>query len=145
MVLAIYRRAAGIKKTHSISVQALLSSSIAPRRTRLRPSPSERLKGDEHVLPFVCFRRFRLHPHAARLYRPGRCHDAPSLTILAQDEENAEVQNLLEPQTDSGQPGGPPGGGDASAQPETAPKAGEEMKAMPEGGDSEMDEMQDEE
>ena len=70
---------------------------------------------------------------------------APSLTILAQDEENEEVQNLLEPQTDSGQPGGPPGGGDASGQPETAPKAGEEMKAMPEGGDSEMDEMQDEE
>ena len=70
---------------------------------------------------------------------------APSLTILAQDEENAEVQNLLEPQTDSGQPGGPPGGGDAGAQPETAPKAGEEMKAMPEGGDSEMDEIQYEE
>ena len=30
----------------------------------------------------------------------------PSLTVLAQDEENAEVQNLLEPQTDAGQPAG---------------------------------------
>ena len=29
-----------------------------------------------------------------------------SLTILAEDEENAEVQNLLEPETDGGQPGG---------------------------------------
>ena len=51
---------------------------------------------------------------------------APSLTILAQNQENEEVQNLLEPQTDSGQPGGPAMPG---AQPEAAPKAGEEMKA----------------
>ena len=66
---------------------------------------------------------------------------APSPTILAQDEENEEVENLLEPQTDSGQPGGPAMPG---AQPEAAPKAGEEMKAMPEGGGSEMKEMQEE-
>jgi hypothetical protein len=64
---------------------------------------------------------------------------APSLTILAQDEENAEVQNLLEPETDGGTPMG-----DAAAKPEAAPKAGEEMKAMPEGGDAEMKEMQEE-
>jgi hypothetical protein len=32
----------------------------------------------------------------------------------------------------------------AGAQPEAAPKAGEEMKAMPEGGNSEMKEMQEE-
>ena len=63
---------------------------------------------------------------------------ASSLTILAQDEENAEVQNLLEPESDGGQPGG-----DAAMKPE-APKAGEEMKAMPEGGDAEMKEMQEE-
>ena len=30
------------------------------------------------------------------------------------------------------------------AQPEAAPKAGDEMKAMPEGGGSEMKEMQEE-
>jgi hypothetical protein len=65
---------------------------------------------------------------------------APSLTILAQDEENAEVQNLLEPEMDGGQPGG----GDPGAKPQAAPKAGEEMKAMPEGGDEEMKEMQEE-
>lgn len=64
---------------------------------------------------------------------------APSLTILAQDEENAEVQNLLEPQTDAGQPAG-----DSAMKPETAPKAAEEMKEEPEGGESEMKEMQDE-
>jgi hypothetical protein len=29
------------------------------------------------------------------------------LTILAQDEENAEVQNRVEPETDNGVPGGP--------------------------------------
>ena len=64
---------------------------------------------------------------------------ASSFTILAEDEENAEVQNLLEPETNGGQPGG-----DAAMKPEAAPKAGEEMKAMPEGGDAEMKEMQEE-
>jgi len=63
---------------------------------------------------------------------------ASSLTILAEDEENAEVQNLLEPETDGGQPGG----GEAMKPEE--PKAGDEMKAMPEGGDAEMKEMQEE-
>jgi len=62
-----------------------------------------------------------------------------SLTILAEDEENAEVENLLEPEMDDGVPGG-----DAAMEPEAAPKAGEEMKAMPEGGDAEMKEMQEE-
>ena len=33
-------------------------------------------------------------------------------------------------------------GADAAAKPEAAPKAGEEMKAKPEGGDAEMKEMQ---
>jgi hypothetical protein len=64
---------------------------------------------------------------------------APSLTILAQDEENAEVQNLLEPESDGGTPMGD------AAKPEGAPKAGEEMKAMPEGGNAEMKEIQEEE
>jgi hypothetical protein len=63
---------------------------------------------------------------------------APSLTILAQDEENAAGQNLLEPETDGGQPGG----GDDAMKPEAAPK-GEEMKAAPEAGD-EMKEMKEE-
>jgi len=33
---------------------------------------------------------------------------ASGLTILAQDEENAEVQNRVEPETDNGVPGGLP-------------------------------------
>jgi len=65
---------------------------------------------------------------------------APSLTILAADEENAEVENLLEPQKD----GGTPMGADSSMKPEAAPKAGEEMKAKPEGGDAETKEIQEE-
>jgi hypothetical protein len=64
---------------------------------------------------------------------------ASSLTILAADEENAEVENLLEPEMDEGTPMG----ADAAAKPEAAPK-GEEMKAKPEGGDAEMKEMQEE-
>ena len=55
---------------------------------------------------------------------------ASSFTILAEDEENAEVQNLLEPETNGGQPGG-----DAAMKPEAAPKAGEEVKAKPDGDD----------
>ena len=53
---------------------------------------------------------------------------SPSLTILAEDEENAEVQNLLEPESDNGVPGGP------TAATPGEPKVGEEMKAKPEGG-----------
>ena len=64
---------------------------------------------------------------------------ALSFTILAEDEENAEVQNLLEPETNGGQPGG-----DAAMKPEAAPKAGEEVKAKPDGDDAEMKEMQEE-
>lgn len=43
--------------------------------------------------------------------------------------ENPEVQNLLEPQSDNGAPGG------ASATPVT-PGAGEEMNARPQGGNN---------
>ena len=71
-------------------------------------------------------------------------NSASDLVILAQDEENAEVQNLLEPETDGGAPGGDSSGGDAAMKPEAAPKTGEEMKAMPEGGDEEMKEMKEE-
>jgi hypothetical protein len=53
---------------------------------------------------------------------------SPSLTILAQNSENSEVQNLLEPQSDSGVPGGP-----SQPTPEDQPAAGE-MQAQPQGG-----------
>jgi hypothetical protein len=52
-----------------------------------------------------------------------------SPTILAADEENPEVQNLLDPKATIGVPGGP-----STATPGDEPKAGVEMKAMPEGG-----------
>ena len=32
---------------------------------------------------------------------------SPSLSILTQNQENSEVQNLLDPESDSGAPGGP--------------------------------------
>ena len=54
---------------------------------------------------------------------------SPSLTILAQNSENSEVQNLLEPQSDSGVPGGP-----SQPTPEDQPAAGGQMQAQPEGG-----------
>jgi hypothetical protein len=53
---------------------------------------------------------------------------SPSLTILAQNSENSEVQNLLEPQSDSGVPGGP-----SQPTPEDQPAAGE-MQAHTQGG-----------
>ena len=53
---------------------------------------------------------------------------SPSLTILAQNSENSEVQNLLEPQSDSGVPGGP-----SQPTPEDQPAAGD-MQAQPQGG-----------
>jgi hypothetical protein len=53
---------------------------------------------------------------------------SPSLTILAQNSENSEVQNLLEPQSDSGVPGGP-----SQPTPEDQPAA-TEMQAQPQGG-----------
>jgi hypothetical protein len=55
---------------------------------------------------------------AARLSPNG----ASSLIILAGDEENSEIQNELDPESDSGEPGGP-----------SMPAAPEE-KAKPEGG-----------
>jgi hypothetical protein len=55
---------------------------------------------------------------------------SPSLTIFAADEENPEVQNLLDPEATNGVPGGP-----TDATPGDEPKAGGEMKAMPEGGE----------
>jgi hypothetical protein len=54
---------------------------------------------------------------------------SPSLTILAQNSENSEVQNLLDPQSDSGAPGGP-----SQPTPENQPAAGGQMQAQPEGG-----------
>jgi hypothetical protein len=54
---------------------------------------------------------------------------SPSLTILAADEENSEVQNLLDPEATNGVPGGP-----TAATPGTEPPAGGEMQANPEGG-----------
>ena len=65
---------------------------------------------------------------------------APSLTILAQDEENPEVQNLLDPESDNGAPGGP-----SEATPGDQPAAGEEMQAKPEGGEGETKEIDQEE
>ena len=54
---------------------------------------------------------------------------SPGLTILAQNSENSEVQNLLDPQSDSGVPGGP-----SQPTPENQPAAGGQMQAQPEGG-----------
>jgi len=54
---------------------------------------------------------------------------SPSLTILAADEENAEVQNLLDPEATNGVPGGP-----TAATPGAEPPAGGGMQAEPEGG-----------
>ena len=54
---------------------------------------------------------------------------SPSLTILAQNSENSEVQNLLDPQSDNGVPGGP-----SQPTPENQPAAGGQMQAQPEGG-----------
>ena len=64
---------------------------------------------------------------------------SPALTILAADEENPEVENLLDPEADNGVPGGP-----TEATPGDEPKPEGEMKAKPEGGDSEMKEMKEE-
>jgi hypothetical protein len=65
---------------------------------------------------------------------------ATNLVILAADEENAEVQNLLEPETDQGTPmDAPDGGGTMQAKP-----APEGEMAPAGGGDSESNEMQSE-
>jgi len=65
---------------------------------------------------------------------------SPSLTVLAADEENPGVQNLLDPEATNGVPGGP-----TEATPGDPPKAEGEMKAKPEGGDSENKEIDQEE
>jgi hypothetical protein len=64
---------------------------------------------------------------------------SPSPTILAQNSENSEVQNLLEPQSDSGVPGGP-----SQPTPEDQPTAGE-MQAQPQGGGGETNAIDQEE
>ncbi len=67
---------------------------------------------------------------------------ASNLLILAADEENAEVQNLLEPDSDQGTPMDAPGG-DGTVQAKPAAPEGE-MAPAPEGGAGEMKEMQSE-
>ena len=115
-----------------------------PHSTAARPHWSG--KGDEHALrllasgAFVCALTLLSFASQADATTRPMLNGASSLTILAADEENAEVQNLLEPEMDEGTPMG----AGAAAKPEAAPKAGEEMKAKPEGGDAEMKEMQEE-
>ena len=66
---------------------------------------------------------------------------SPSLTILAQNEENSQIQNELDPQSDNGAPGG-----SSQATPGDQPGAGGEMQAKPAGGgDSEQNEIDQEE
>ena len=69
-------------------------------------------------------------------------------TIMVQDEENPEVQNLLDPESDNGVPGGP------SAATPVAPgqtpvepgQPGGQMNAAPQGGnESEQNEIDQEE
>jgi hypothetical protein len=64
---------------------------------------------------------------------------SPSLIILAQ--ENSEVQNLLDPQSDNGAPGGP-----SAATPVEPGQPGGQMNAAPQGGnESEQKEIDQEE
>ena len=64
---------------------------------------------------------------------------SPSLIILAQ--ENSEVQNLLDPQSDNGTPGGP-----SAATPVEPGQPGGQMNAAPQGGnESEQKEIDQEE
>jgi len=64
-----------------------------------------------------------------------------SLTILVQDEENPEVQNLLDPESDNGVPGGP-----SAATPVEPEQPGGQMNAAPQGGnESEQKEIDQEE
>jgi hypothetical protein len=66
---------------------------------------------------------------------------SPSLTILAQNEENSQVQNLLDPQSDNGTPGGP-----SAATPVEPGQPGGQMNAAPQGGnESEQKEIDQEE
>ena len=64
-----------------------------------------------------------------------------SFTILVQDEENPEVQNLLDPESDNGVPGGP-----SAATPVEPEQPGGQMNAAPQGGnESEQKEIDQEE
>ncbi|MGB8710689.1 MAG: hypothetical protein WCD39_13140 [Methyloceanibacter sp.] len=65
---------------------------------------------------------------------------SPSLSILAQNQENSEVQNLLDPESDSGAPGGP-----SQPTPDDQPGAGGQMQAQPEGGGGETNAIDQEE
>jgi hypothetical protein len=101
--------------------------------------------GDGYALSFidcVC-RSLRVQP--SRFYRAGRATTrltlkaSPSLTILAQ--MNSQIQNELDPQSDNGAPGG-----SSQATPGDQPGAGGEMQAKPTGGgDSEQNEIDQEE
>jgi hypothetical protein len=66
---------------------------------------------------------------------------SPSLTILAQNEENSQIQNELDPQSDNGVPGGP-----SAATPVEPGQPGGQMNAAPQGGnESEQQEIDQEE
>jgi hypothetical protein len=58
---------------------------------------------------------------------------ASSLTILAGDPENPEVQNLLDPESDNGVPGGP-AAMEAKPAPEGERHEEKPMEAQPSGG-----------
>ena len=64
-----------------------------------------------------------------------------NLTIMVQDEENEEVQNLLDPESDNGVPGGA-----SAATPVEPEQPGGQMNAAPQGGnESEQKEIDQEE
>ena len=64
-----------------------------------------------------------------------------NLTIMVQDEENEEVQNLLDPESDNGVPGGA-----SAATPVEPGQPGGQMNAAPQGGnESEQKEIDQEE
>ena len=52
-----------------------------------------------------------------------------NLTIMVQDQENPEVQNLLDPESDNGVPGGA-----SAATPVEPEQPGGQMNAAPQGG-----------
>jgi hypothetical protein len=70
--------------------------------------------------------------HANAAPRP-MLDTASSLTILAGDEENSEVQNLLDPESDNGLPGGP-AAMEAKPAPEGESHEEKAMEAKPSGG-----------
>lgn len=82
------------------------------------------------------FALFGLAGNADAAMRPA-LNTASSLTILAADEENAEVENLLEPEADEGTPMDAPDG-DGAMEAKPMP---EEEAPPDESGDAEMEEM----